>query len=202
MKKKNYQKKNKNLNGNETNFSAEESVTAEGTNLDSLEEMSSVDEKIETETPEGNPAEDETGDMESPETDSMTAEIEDMAEAKAAKGKGKKTDKGKASGKSHSVLFKIMGITAAIAIIIVGGIMLYFNIYYSNRWYKNTYINDVDVSGQTLEESKKKILSKLEGYGLTISGRDEGKLTISGEDIDYELKINMILPRFLVGKTS
>ena len=190
MKKKNYKQKNKKLDRNETNYPAEESVTADGTNWESLEEMSSVDEKIETETLEANPAEAETGDMESQEEDSMKAEIEDIPEPKAGKGKRKKPNKEKASGKSHSVLLKIMGITAAVAIIIVGGTMLYFNIYYNNRWYKNTYINDVDVSGQTLEESKKTILSKLEGYGLTISGRDEGKLTISGNDIDFELKIN------------
>lgn len=87
-------------------------------------------------------------------------------------------------------LVKFAKITAALAVIIVGATMLYHTIYYGNRWYKNTYINDVDVSGKTLDESKKMILQKLDGYGLTVNGRDNGKLTIDGQDIDYSLKIN------------
>lgn len=96
----------------------------------------------------------------------------------------------KDSLKNRKVLFTIMGATLALAVIIIVGIVLYFHIHYGNRWYKNTYINEVDVSGQTLEESKKTILSKLDEYGLTVTGRDNGKLTIQGDQIDYELKIN------------
>ena len=92
--------------------------------------------------------------------------------------------------KSRHPLLTAIKITIAAAIVIVCGTMLYYHIYYSDRWYKNTYINDVDVSGQTLEDSKKIVLSKLQGYGLTVNGRDGGKLTISGDEIDYEFKIN------------
>lgn len=92
--------------------------------------------------------------------------------------------------KSRQLPLTIMKITVAIAVVIVLGTLLYHKIYYGNRWYKNTYINEVNVSGQTLAQSKKTILSKLEDYGLTINGRDEGKFTILGEEIDFQLKID------------
>lgn len=104
-------------------------------------------------------------------------------------GRNKKSRE-RAPKKSRNPLFKAIRITIAAAIVIVCGTMLYYHIYYSGRWYKNTYVNDVDVSGKTLEDSKKIVLSKLEGYGLTVNGRDGGKLTISGDEIDYEFKIN------------
>ncbi len=98
--------------------------------------------------------------------------------------------KEKVPKKPRSPLMKAVRITIAAAIIIVCGTMLYYHLYYSNRWYKNTYVNDVDVSGLTLEDSKKIVLSKMKGYGLTVNGRDGGKLTISGDEIDYKFKIN------------
>lgn len=48
-----------------------------------------------------------------------------------------------------------LGITLVAAILVIAGVIFYQKVHYQNRWYQNTFINDVDVSGQTLEESRK-----------------------------------------------
>lgn len=68
--------------------------------------------------------------------------------------------------------------------------LLYQKIYYGNRWYYGTIVNDVDLSGQTLEESKETIQALHQNYVLQISGRDNGSLAIKGEDIDYDFGIS------------
>lgn len=84
----------------------------------------------------------------------------------------------------------ILGATLIVAILIVAAVILYQKIYYGNRWYKNTYINEIDVSGQTLEESKKNLEKDFADYALTIKGRDNGNLVIDGKDIEYKFSIN------------
>lgn len=84
----------------------------------------------------------------------------------------------------------ILAITAIVAILIVAAVLIYHKAYYGSRWYKNTYINGVDVSGQTLEDSKKNLEEKYSDYSLTINGRDKGTLTIDGDEIDYNFKIS------------
>lgn len=77
-----------------------------------------------------------------------------------------------------------------VAILAIAAYLLYQKIYYGNRWYQGTVVNDVDLSGQTLEESKATIRTLHQDYVLQVSGRDEGSLTIKGEDIDYEFDIS------------
>lgn len=84
----------------------------------------------------------------------------------------------------------ILGVTAILAILIIASVLIYHKTYYGSRWYKNTYINGVNVSGQTLEESKKNLEKKYSDYTLTINGRDDGVLTIDGDDINYNFKIS------------
>lgn len=98
------------------------------------------------------------------------------------------TDESKKGRKFPAVI--CLAVTLGVAVLIIGGVVLYHAIHYKNRWYKNTYINDVNVSGQTLADSKKLILKKLGNYGLTIQGRDQGTLTIDGDKIDYSLSIS------------
>ena len=64
----------------------------------------------------------------------------------------------KTSGKKPSKVFTALGITLTAAVLIVAGVIFYQKAHYKNRWYKNTSINGVDVSGQTLEKSKEKLL--------------------------------------------
>lgn len=83
----------------------------------------------------------------------------------------------------------LLSVTAIAAILIIAIVLIYHKVYYADRWYKNTTINDVDVSGQTLESSKKNLEKKYADYTLTISGRDKGQMQIDGNDIGYHFKI-------------
>lgn len=83
----------------------------------------------------------------------------------------------------------LLSVTAITAILIIAIVLIYHKVYYADRWYKNTTINGVDVSGQTLESSKKNLEKKYADYSLTISGRDKGQMQIDGNDIGYHFKI-------------
>lgn len=86
-----------------------------------------------------------------------------------------------------------MYVTAGILIVAIlsfAAYLLYQKIYYGNRWYQGTVVNDVDLSGQTLAESKETIRALHQDYVLQISGRDNGSLAIAGEDIDYNFGIS------------
>jgi lipoprotein-anchoring transpeptidase ErfK/SrfK len=96
----------------------------------------------------------------------------------------------RAFSKKPPKLIMALGITLVAAILVIAGVIFYQKVHYQNRWYQNTFINDVDVSGQTLEESRKKLLQVHDGYALTIKGREEGHLTIDGDTIDYQFDIN------------
>lgn len=87
--------------------------------------------------------------------------------------------------KKVKILPILLGITIVLAGLIFGSVYLYQKGYYNDRWYENTKINDVDVSGQTLNDSKKKILEKMGNYALTIKGRNDGSLTIEGGEIEF-----------------
>lgn len=81
-------------------------------------------------------------------------------------------------------------ITLALATLIVSGILLYRTVFYANRWYRNTTINGMDVSGQTFEESQKNIIQAHTDYTLTIAARENGSLTIPGDSINYQFEIS------------
>ena len=63
--------------------------------------------------------------------------------------------------KKKQNVFIILGATLIAAILIIASVILYHKFYYADKWYKHTYINEVDVSGQTLEESKKTLEKQL-----------------------------------------
>ena len=89
----------------------------------------------------------------------------------------------------------LLSVTAIAAILIIAIVLIYHKVYYADRWYKNTTINGVDVSGQTLESSKKNLEKKYADYTLTISGRDKGQIQIDGNDIGYHFKIGSIFDK-------
>lgn len=86
-------------------------------------------------------------------------------------------------------MYVTAGITI-VGILILAAYLLYQKIYYGNRWYEGTMINDVDLSGQTLEESRETIIALHQDYVLHISGRDHGSLEISGANIGYQFEIS------------
>lgn len=90
--------------------------------------------------------------------------------------------------KNKWILRIVLGLIGAV-VIVGAGVLIYQRGYYGSRWYKNTTINGVDVSGQTLQDSKQKLLEEHQDYNLTVTGRDNGSMTIRGEDIDYVFEI-------------
>lgn len=80
-------------------------------------------------------------------------------------------------------LFIILGIILAVSILSMVVLFLVGKSHYTECWYNGTYINDMDVSGLTLEESKASMEEKLKDYRLVITGRDGGSLVIDKEDI-------------------
>ena len=80
-------------------------------------------------------------------------------------------------------------VIAAVAACILG-IAAYSKGMYRNRWYQNTKINGIDVSGMSLSESVKTIKKQMGSYELTVKGRDGGSLKISGDAIDYRLSFD------------
>lgn len=80
-------------------------------------------------------------------------------------------------------------VIAAVAACILG-IAAYSKGMYRNRWYRNTKINGIDVSGMSLSESVKTIKKQMGSYELTVKGRDGGSLKISGDAVDYRLSFD------------
>lgn len=81
-----------------------------------------------------------------------------------------------------------IGFVALVVVLI--GLIGYYNVSHKNRWYNNTTINGIDVSGLTLQQSKEKIQKTLDDYSLTVTGRNNGKLTVAGSDIDYKATVS------------
>lgn len=79
----------------------------------------------------------------------------------------------------------VVGIMAGVVVLMLLGFIVYLHIYYGSRWYPGTTINGIDVSKQTLEESRKELTDIYNDYELTIKARDDGSITIYGKDMDY-----------------
>ena len=88
------------------------------------------------------------------------------------------------SGKGKIVIIVVGIILAALAVFLIS-----FCMYYRNRWYMGTTIAGVEVSGKTMEESKKDVLEQFKGYSLVIKGRDDKTVTITDTDINLEVNV-------------
>ena len=87
---------------------------------------------------------------------------------------------------------KKIGLAVVLAVIVAGiGLFLaYYNTSNRNVWFDNTVINGVDVSGQTLEQSKETLSKTLNNYTLNVKGRNNGKFSLKGEDIQFKLTLS------------
>lgn len=90
---------------------------------------------------------------------------------------------------SKKALWIGFGIVGGVILLALSGFALYKHIEYSGKWYENTTVNDVDVSKMSLGSSKQIILSKQNGYTLTVQGRDGQTLEIDGDAIEYSMSI-------------
>ena len=86
-------------------------------------------------------------------------------------------------------LLLALGLTLTAAFLIISAVLIYKTVYYADRWYQNTTINGINISGQTLEESKETLMKTHSNYLLTIKARKGGGLTIDGNSIDYQFDI-------------
>lgn len=83
-------------------------------------------------------------------------------------------------------LYKIM---FSIVIILI---MIYLLgiIFYENRYFPNTYINDNIISNKTERTIEEQLLNKAKNYNLTIKAKDLPSETIYGEEFDYLAEID------------
>lgn len=81
--------------------------------------------------------------------------------------------------------WKFLGCAASLAV--VSAVTVYGGeaYYYSNRFFKGTTINGVDVSGMNAYEAENAIASEVSKYKISINSRNADTETISGADIHY-----------------
>ena len=84
---------------------------------------------------------------------------------------------------------KIAAIAIGVVVVLVLAIVIGIRVYYNGHWYSNTKIGDKDVSGMTLSEATKTMKEVYSSYELQIKGRNDGSLTINGDDIDYNVDV-------------
>lgn len=77
-----------------------------------------------------------------------------------------------------------------IFLLILLGTYLRISVYFINHFYFGTVINNINVSGKTIEGAQEEILSKTEGYALELEGRDDEKEQLQGKDINLEYDLN------------
>jgi lipoprotein-anchoring transpeptidase ErfK/SrfK len=102
------------------------------------------------------------------------------------------TDSSRSSGLQNTVV-KVTAIAAGILVVLLLAFIIGLRIYYSGRWYPNTWVGDQDISGMTFDESKELLSYVYENYQLDITGRDGGSLTITKSEIDYQVDLNQSL---------
>lgn len=69
-------------------------------------------------------------------------------------------------------------------------IYLSISLYFTNHFYYNSVINNIDISGDTIKEANNKISSEIEAYKLELHGRENLNDEIKGEDIQLNYNPN------------
>lgn len=75
---------------------------------------------------------------------------------------------------------KIIVIALLAALVVV--VYLIGSFYFNKKFLSGTYINDVNVSGLTLEEANEKLAKQVDGHSLELIFNDEGKEIVSGSE--------------------
>lgn len=84
---------------------------------------------------------------------------------------------------------KILVIIIGFILVIIMSVMIYFN----NKFYPNTSIGTIDVSGMTVDEAKDYIKNYIKDYKLELKGRNDGRFDIYGAEIDLKVDYEDII---------
>lgn len=90
------------------------------------------------------------------------------------------------------------GVLVGILLIIYIGISVYF----MNHFFFGATINDIKVSGSSVEDAQKKIDQKLSEYVLTIIERDGTTETITAEEVDLAIPWEGQIQQFIEGQNG
>lgn len=94
-----------------------------------------------------------------------------------------------AAGKKKKAIL----ITALIIFCVLGiglGCYLYYGYQHKDEFFKGTFINDVDVSGMTVEQVEDVLAESASAYAITVTTKEDETATITAADIDYQYQIN------------
>lgn len=94
----------------------------------------------------------------------------------------------------------IAGIAVVVILAAAGGIYAGLGQKYKTVFFPGTLINEMDVSGLTVEQVKELIASGIDGYTLTIQGRGDFEAQISGEDILLHPEFDGTLEQIVAGQ--
>lgn len=84
----------------------------------------------------------------------------------------------------------IVLIVVACVLVLLGAVYVGISVYYMTHFYQGTTINNIDVSGDTLEEAKTKIEDYICTYELSLYTREGTTEVISAEAVGMQVKWN------------
>lgn len=87
--------------------------------------------------------------------------------------------------KTH-ILRKSLLLALGIILLLMIGSYVYFGIYFRTHFFYRTKIEDMDVSGMTVEQAIEELRSEVKEYLLTIEDRNGKVFQIFGKDIGYD----------------
>lgn len=106
--------------------------------------------------------------------------------AKAEKKEAKRPKKKKLNRKTRKKLTIFLVLSLLLIVFSIIGIYLLKGYQNRNLFFHGVMINNMDVTGRTVEEVEQMMKEKTESYVLTVIGRDDSTATVSKEDINYK----------------
>ena len=88
--------------------------------------------------------------------------------------------------KKTGSIWKKIAIVFVVLLIIICVVKVGMSFYYKERWYPNTYVNGIDVSGMKIESVERLFEQYVSDYQLEVTGRDGATLLIKSQDISLE----------------
>lgn len=109
-----------------------------------------------------------------------------MGEKKLKK-KAKQGDSQKGTGKGKKVKKAILGTFLTLLVILLIGIgyYLYYGYQHQEEFFKGSSVNEVDISGMTVEQVEKQLVDSAASYIITVTTKEGESVAIEAADIDY-----------------